>query len=334
MNLFMATATAAVMVATIAAPIPADAAAKSFKDIPKSHAYYKEITEMAKQGIISGYEDGTFKPNQQISRKHASALISRATPDLPTGKALKFKDIKDTNPYLKDITKLINNKLLIPKTVNGVITFEPDKPLTRGEMAKILYEAYDLKELGYDTNRNVFKDKGILQYQREANALHNAGITTGYEDGTFRENETLSRAHYAVFMYRAAKVIKTGGNEKPVTPPKPPTDTNDESYWTTPPKLESQAAMDKADADNTLKGGRESNGNSYGGLSKFSRISMRNMDNSSIKLKMEMLGVNPKEFKELAQRADKGEFVTGTDSKGEPYYLYYNFKEDRYYLGA
>lgn len=54
----------------------------AFSDVPKTHTYYNVINTMEAQGIISGYADGTFKPNELITRQHAALLINNAV-DLP-----------------------------------------------------------------------------------------------------------------------------------------------------------------------------------------------------------------------------------------------------------
>ncbi|MBD8033033.1 S-layer homology domain-containing protein [Solibacillus merdavium] len=169
-----------------------------FKDVPKSNPYHGIIKEMTKQGIISGYEDGTFKPTQQISRKHASALINRVV-DLSAVKVFsRPNDLRIENPYYDDIKKLMQAGVL-ESDDKGLI--HPDKPLTRGEMAKILSLSFGLYP-NEDTKSLNDVSKELEFYVK---SLINNGITTGFEDRTFRENESLSRAHFAVFMHRALK---------------------------------------------------------------------------------------------------------------------------------
>ena len=170
--------------------------AKIFKDVSKNNAYYNIIHEMTQQGIISGYEDGTFKPSESVSRKHASALIIRAIERLPKIAIFKApKDLSIHNPYYNDIKKMMEAGVL---AVDSKGNINPNKMLTRGEMAKILAVAYDLETSG--TNPLTDVSKGNAKY---VSALYNNGITTGFDDKTFKENASLTRAHYAVFMYRA-----------------------------------------------------------------------------------------------------------------------------------
>ena len=48
-----------------------------FKDVPETHWAYKAIEELAEKGIVNGYDDGTFRPNEPITRAEMAALMSR-----------------------------------------------------------------------------------------------------------------------------------------------------------------------------------------------------------------------------------------------------------------
>lgn len=175
--------------------------ASKFKDVSSKHVYYKEISEMSSKGIIRGYQDGTFKPDEKITRKHAAALLSRAL-DLKAGNAT-IKDVSKDNSYYNDIQKVVAADLI--SSVDG--KFRPNDLMTRGEMSVALMKAYKLNKVitSVPATAATFKDK-LGTYTDSVLALYNTNVTTGYEDKTFRVNDPLTRAHYAVFMYRASKV--------------------------------------------------------------------------------------------------------------------------------
>lgn len=205
-NKFLVIAIVFSLIASILFVPNVQAKVKSFSDIPKSYIYYDIITEMTKEGYINGYEDGTFKPDLNINRQHAAVLISRVLKSkgisLEDKSSNKYRDATDirTNPYRDDIQALVKAGLL---STNGAGRVYPTQELTRGEMAKILAVSFDLKA----TKKHPFKDvpKELDDY---VSALYSNGVTTGYEDGTFKSNNKLSRAHYCVFMYRAIGTIK------------------------------------------------------------------------------------------------------------------------------
>lgn len=182
---------------------------KMFKDVSSSHPYYDIIHTMVEQNIISGYEDGTFRPNETITRKQAATLINRAVDVTKTlsylhkigeGKELiEPKDVSIKSPSYLDI-KAVLNAGIMELDKNG--NFNPNEALTRGEMAKALVYAFDL--IAHQLQK-TFKDVSNT-YSVYADVLYVNHITTGYEDGTFRENNELTRAHFALFMYRAINV--------------------------------------------------------------------------------------------------------------------------------
>lgn len=52
-------------------------AASLFSDIPADYMYAKEVKFLVDNKYVTGYGDGTFKPNQTLSRAHAAVIISR-----------------------------------------------------------------------------------------------------------------------------------------------------------------------------------------------------------------------------------------------------------------
>lgn len=48
-----------------------------FKDVPETHWAYKAIEELAEMGIINGYEDGTFKPDEAVTRAELATMLDR-----------------------------------------------------------------------------------------------------------------------------------------------------------------------------------------------------------------------------------------------------------------
>lgn len=183
------------------------AAAKDFKDVKKSHPNYTAIQYMQEKGYISGYPDGTFRPQESISRKHVAKLLNNAL-KLPTYNTnTSYYDVSPKHPYYASIMKL---------TTAGIFSgdldgyFNPEAPVTRIQMAKILDLSFDL----YMTQQNGFYDVFIEYWgYTHANALKASGVASGYPSGEFMPNESVTRAHYAQFLYNAIKVKEA----RPVT---------------------------------------------------------------------------------------------------------------------
>ncbi|ARD48618.1 S-layer homology domain-containing protein [Sporosarcina sp. P33] len=176
------------------------AAAKEFKDVPKNHPNYEAIQYLQEKGFIGGYPDGTFRPQENISRKHVAKLLDQALKLPQSSTAVVYKDVPKTHPYYGPIMKL---------TAAGIFSggtdgyFNPEAPITRIQMAKVLDIAFDL----YMTKQNSFYDVYIEHWgYTHANALKASGVASGYPDGEFRPNDPVTRAHYSQFLYAAIKV--------------------------------------------------------------------------------------------------------------------------------
>ena len=142
----IATATVASTVATV---IPynvlnVEAGAPSFSDTVKGTYYYDAVIDLVGKGVIQGFEDGTFKPYQATTRGQASAMIARALK--LDGKKVAdpgFSDVSKNNRFYHSIAALVDAGI-----VDGVTkdSFQPNKLVTRAEMAKMITNAFGLKQ--------------------------------------------------------------------------------------------------------------------------------------------------------------------------------------------
>lgn len=168
----------------------------SFIDVPVTHPYYKEIQLMKEMKIINGYPDKTFKPTASISRQHVAALIYRSGVSLePIREKATFADVPESHPYYTEIMALYQAGIIDGS--NG--KFNPNDALTRGQLAKILVNAFKL-EL-QPANVLSFADTDNHWAKDDINILSSNGITVGSQ-GRFNPNDQVSRMHYATFMYR------------------------------------------------------------------------------------------------------------------------------------
>ena len=170
----------------------------TFKDVPETHPSFAIIHEMRDKGIIIGYPDGTFQPGKEVKRSHVAVLLARALPLEPVREAKEFNDVPTTHPYYEAIQKVQRAGIIDGSDGN----FNPDKPLTRVQMAKILTLAFDLKvKADYD-----FPDVATTHWGNEyVRALYSNGITTG-SNGYYKPNDAVTRAHYATFLHRLLNI--------------------------------------------------------------------------------------------------------------------------------
>ena len=166
-----------------------------FSDTSQGHWAWAMIQEMAKRGIITGYQDGTFKPNAPIQRQHAALMLTRALELEPKKEALVFNDISKSHLYFEVINQVQQAGLF--DGIDG--NFQPTTNMTRAQMAKVLVLAFKLTS----SNKDTFEDVPKTHWAHESIAiLAGNGITIG-DNGNFRPNDPVTRAEFVTFLYRA-----------------------------------------------------------------------------------------------------------------------------------
>ncbi|WP_081957264.1 amidase family protein [Paenibacillus sp. FSL R7-0273] len=108
--------------------------ASNFTDVSSTHWANKYIGAAAGSGLMNGYSDGSFRPDQKISRSELAALITRAFKLTGTGNA-SFTDVNRNAWYYDSIDALASNKIITGYADN---TFKPEKDITRAEFATIV----------------------------------------------------------------------------------------------------------------------------------------------------------------------------------------------------
>ena len=115
----------------------------NFKDVSTANGYYKAIAAMAEKGIIGGYKDGRYGPNDPIKRGQMASILVKAF-DLPRDWEISnpFKDVPGYGSHDGNI--LIIYKLGIT-TGTTPSTFSPNAAITRGQAAKMIKATEDAK---------------------------------------------------------------------------------------------------------------------------------------------------------------------------------------------
>lgn len=205
----VATASAMAAGAVVAvAPAQADAASP-FSDVKETNTHYTNIVELTQRGVITGYEDGTFRAGQSINRAQAAKIIAGI---------LGLDTTNVTNPGFSDVSVNNANYGPIAALANaGIINgfegkYNPAGTLTRGQMAKIIDNAFNLS--GGNVDALPFTDIQKSQYKVHIADLFANNVTTGVTATKFDEKSPVTRGQLASFVVRAEKVAgNDGGSE-------------------------------------------------------------------------------------------------------------------------
>ncbi len=179
-------------------------AADPFTDISTS-GYYKYIVEAANAGIIAGYPDGTYRPNNVVTRAQFITMLYRAagSPEVKNSE-LEFADA-DTiaKPYVTAVAWGVENKVI---SGYGDNTFRPDQNISRAQMATFMYR-YMKDVAGYDfgdVKPCGFEDANQIAapFVDAVNAIVSAGVMNGMNAKTFAPNNTANRGMAATVILR------------------------------------------------------------------------------------------------------------------------------------
>jgi len=156
-----------------------------------------QINELAEAGVIKGYEDGTFRPAEPVTRAQVVVLLARLL-EWPTEQGrLAFKD--DVPDWAQDA--------VAAAVARGIVQgypdrkFWPGRPVTRAEVSVILDHAIDFPTGSATLD---FKDAGkIPSWAGESlSRVVSAGILRGYEGDLLKPEACLTRAEMAVIIKR------------------------------------------------------------------------------------------------------------------------------------
>lgn len=156
----------------------------------ESHWAQDEINYLLSKGIVSGYPDGTFKPDKPITKAEFIKIINRTIGNRCKAN-VPFKDVNENDWFYDEIAKAIKSCYV---QGYGDNTFRPNNPITREEAAKILATAFKLENDNLN-NGNFIDQKETSNWTQEYVALlKNKGYVSGYADGSFRPNVPITRA--------------------------------------------------------------------------------------------------------------------------------------------
>ncbi|MCK4259859.1 MAG: S-layer homology domain-containing protein [Halanaerobiales bacterium] len=162
------------------------------KDI-RGHWAEDYITSLLNQNLINSYEDGTFRPNQAITRADFAETLAKSM-YLEKMEITELTDIEN-HPAKGYISALVNEGIV---TGFPDKTFRPEDKLTRAQVVTMLTRAFGLGKENNQINTHSFasyldmdKEHWANDYVKVATELD---ILNGYPDSTFRPNNLTTRA--------------------------------------------------------------------------------------------------------------------------------------------
>lgn len=175
--------------------VPSVASAASFKDVTTKHPQYNEIERMKELGIISGMGDGTFKPNNSVTRGQMAKMIGGTLGDGNPTIKYKFTDVQPASYYAKYLDVLVDKG-----AIAKVQKYNPNQNTTNGQMAKILAISFDLK--GGDNIKLATANANKHWSAPHVRAMIHHGILSKKEADSMNLSKNMTRGELALYLNR------------------------------------------------------------------------------------------------------------------------------------
>lgn len=168
-----------------------------FSDI-SGHWAESRINEASKIGFVSGYKDGTFKPDKTVTRAEFATLLNNAMKNNDTIH-VDLKDIKSSDWYYNQIEKAVAVGYFSGYEDN---TFRPNNPITRQEVAKVISSAITTGDIDGD-GATILNDYNLIQdwAKNSVNIAYNKSYIMGYPNKMYMPSKALTRAEAVKIIY-------------------------------------------------------------------------------------------------------------------------------------
>lgn len=212
-GLVLPTAPSGSVTATVVIPV-------LFSDVPATDQFANAIYTLGFSGILNGYADGTFRPNQSVTREAFSHFVYQATNGLGTGQndgpcttiePSAYSDVKNSSPFCKGIRDLTGIGI-----INGYAdgNFHPSQSISRQAVAALIFRFYNYETtgaVGVDAQCSTptgFNDVTTSNpFCGDIEFLARSGFAKGYADGGYHPLSATSRQAVAQFLYNVGTAV-------------------------------------------------------------------------------------------------------------------------------
>jgi hypothetical protein len=220
----------------LAISLPLQAIAAAFVDVPAGHWASTAVQEATSRGLIAGMPDNTFRGQQpltrlqfaQVMKKIISELEKTAKADL-RAKSLGTSNVSDMGKHpaqLPLVQEMINVYGIFPG-MDAAGNFQPDRPITRYEVARALgtlfrrAQSQGLIRPATAATTTGFSDVAPAEQEWVQTVTQQYPLMQGFPDGTFKGDTPLNRYQFVAMGVKILPVFQARLAPKPTPTPKP-----------------------------------------------------------------------------------------------------------------
>ena len=179
-----------------------------FTDVPDDAWSAPYVYELTKRGIVSGYGDGTFGPENTVQRcEYAKMLVGISKTPLSTSLVTPYSDVPDWEWYFPYVNSSL--RFITGYTDGGILYFRPEEEASREDVAAALVKVLEIDlsrytdPTGFLSARFSDVDSISVHNRVYVAAAVDKGYLNGDEEGTFRGQAPIIRAEVAAILCRA-----------------------------------------------------------------------------------------------------------------------------------
>ena len=174
-----------------------------YKDVPVTHPALQAIVSLSQDGVINGYKDATFRPENSITRGQTAAMVNRVL-NLQAQKPVNFTDVAASNDFAADIAAM-NEAGILKGYSNG--KFGIYETLTRAQLAAIVDRAFDLQQKADSQAQTAsYQDVPSTHWAAESiQALKVMDQTKVFQTTNYKLSAQASRAEFSAAIFSATE---------------------------------------------------------------------------------------------------------------------------------
>ena len=190
---------------TVNGNVHEEKADKVYSDVEEGMWAYTAIKYLNGKGIVAGYEDGSFKPDNEITREQFAKILCVAAGLTPVDEPVKnFDDVDYSAWYAPYIEALLQENI-----INGISDkcFGVGEKISRQDVCVMLYRLTQSGSIDEDVSFN--DEENISDYAIEAVKYFAAKkIINGFPDGSFKPKNSCTRAQTCKIIYDYLNTFK------------------------------------------------------------------------------------------------------------------------------
>jgi len=163
----------------------------NFPDLTNTHWAFESVSQLVADGTISGYEDGSFKPDNTVLRAEFVKMIGKSS-------VKRDKDFVDVDSSYWGYDYIMYSGLRGTEDNK----FNPEVPITRGDVAQLLWERAGSKHgvIAPSIITSQYENKDAVAW------IYQYGVMIGNDGVNLRLADSLSRAEAAALIVRSRKI--------------------------------------------------------------------------------------------------------------------------------